>query len=485
MGAALLFAAHPAHVEAVAWISSRKDLVAAAFTLPAMAAYFAYRRGGPRARTWYAVSVVLFVLGVAGKLSVVVVPGILFLFDLLMEGRRLKDAVLDKIPYAAAAALIALRVMGAQPPTRKDFDLYVLGASMLQSLWLLAGFGEYVLSRLRPSPQDVAGAVAMLTRLVPFVLLVLPFVLRRRLPGIVTGLLTFLILSLLPAQVLNFINPVADRYLFFPSAAVVLLLGYLGLRSVRWGKAGLAGAGTLAVILLAGWTTGTLGYLGEWRDPRSVWFAASQKSEDPTVFENLGSHYQDAADALPANVRGRVETGPEDVARLAHVVWRDDQRLGPLLQEIQAPGINVPLSKALQDDLRARALSAYQEAVRRKGNRIMPNLLFRTGKLQLDAGQTDQAISTFQLAYDEAQRHTFPEVRQEYAVRSRYAMGVAHWQKGELTAALPLIREAEAAQQASGRTWIPNIERQEERLTSLIARADTAGAGTDSTAAGR
>ncbi len=31
--AALLFVVHPAHVEAVAWISSRKDLVAAAFVL--------------------------------------------------------------------------------------------------------------------------------------------------------------------------------------------------------------------------------------------------------------------------------------------------------------------------------------------------------------------------------------------------------------------------------------------------------------------
>src|SRR5436190_16915886 len=43
-GAALLFALHPAHVEAVAWISSRKDLVATAFAVPAMTFYLVWRR---------------------------------------------------------------------------------------------------------------------------------------------------------------------------------------------------------------------------------------------------------------------------------------------------------------------------------------------------------------------------------------------------------------------------------------------------------
>ena len=35
IAAAALFVVHPVHVEAIAWISSRKDLVAAAFVLPA------------------------------------------------------------------------------------------------------------------------------------------------------------------------------------------------------------------------------------------------------------------------------------------------------------------------------------------------------------------------------------------------------------------------------------------------------------------
>ena len=56
IAAAGLFIVHPAHVEAIAWISSRKDLVAAAFALPSLLAYLCYRRGGPTARRWYIAS---------------------------------------------------------------------------------------------------------------------------------------------------------------------------------------------------------------------------------------------------------------------------------------------------------------------------------------------------------------------------------------------------------------------------------------------
>ena len=58
IAAALLFIVHPVHVEAVAWISSRKDLIAAAFVLPSLLAYLKYRQRG--AITWYVASMLLF-----------------------------------------------------------------------------------------------------------------------------------------------------------------------------------------------------------------------------------------------------------------------------------------------------------------------------------------------------------------------------------------------------------------------------------------
>src|SRR6266403_1699058 len=48
VAAAALFVAHPAHVEAIAWISNRKDIIAAAFTLPSFLAYLCFRGEGAK-----------------------------------------------------------------------------------------------------------------------------------------------------------------------------------------------------------------------------------------------------------------------------------------------------------------------------------------------------------------------------------------------------------------------------------------------------
>ena len=95
--AALLFVVHPAHVEAVAWVSNRKDLVAAAFVLPCVIAYLKYRQRG--AVNWYIVSLLLFLCALLGKLSVAAFPAVLVVFDLVLEKRPLSRSVIDKIPF--------------------------------------------------------------------------------------------------------------------------------------------------------------------------------------------------------------------------------------------------------------------------------------------------------------------------------------------------------------------------------------------------
>ena len=86
--AALLFLLHPAHVEVVAWISSRKDLVATSSAALSMAAYLVYRRWSRRRSWWYAGSVLAFLLASAGKQSVLLLPAVMLVWDFLVERRR-------------------------------------------------------------------------------------------------------------------------------------------------------------------------------------------------------------------------------------------------------------------------------------------------------------------------------------------------------------------------------------------------------------
>jgi protein O-mannosyl-transferase len=82
---AALFALHPLHVESVAWISERKDVLSAFFFLLCIGAYARYVRdaeaGNPRRRDSYGAALVLYALGLMSKPMLVTLPFILLLLD--------------------------------------------------------------------------------------------------------------------------------------------------------------------------------------------------------------------------------------------------------------------------------------------------------------------------------------------------------------------------------------------------------------------
>jgi Flp pilus assembly protein TadD len=115
--AAALFALHPLHVESVAWISERKDVLSALFFILAVWAYTRFaeelKAGGPRARFFYAASLVLFALGLMAKAMLVTLPFVLILLDywpLQRLRRSIGRCALEKIPFfilAAASSVVS------------------------------------------------------------------------------------------------------------------------------------------------------------------------------------------------------------------------------------------------------------------------------------------------------------------------------------------------------------------------------------------
>ena len=159
--AAGLFLLHPAHVEVVAWISSRKDLVATGFAALSMAAYLGYRRRSRWGKGWYAVSLLAFLLASAGKQSVLLLPGVMLAWDLLVERRRNWQMLADKVPFGLITVFFGWMTWHAQPSTKQALHPFVLAATQFTNLWLLTGFGQYVL--YRPAPNTAAwSAVARL-----------------------------------------------------------------------------------------------------------------------------------------------------------------------------------------------------------------------------------------------------------------------------------------------------------------------------------
>lgn len=111
--AAALFGLHPLHVESVAWISERKDVLSTLFFMLVLLAYQHYARRPGWLR--YATVFVLLALGLMCKPMLVTAPLVLLLLDYWPLGRKLPlwQLVLEKVPLlvlTATSAAITFRV---------------------------------------------------------------------------------------------------------------------------------------------------------------------------------------------------------------------------------------------------------------------------------------------------------------------------------------------------------------------------------------
>jgi len=98
----MLFALHPLRVEAVAWISSRKDLLACLFLMGMLTTYLHYLKSFERKWLW--TSAILFAFALLSKPVVLLAPLILPFFD-WRAGRAISSEILlEKTPYLVPAA---------------------------------------------------------------------------------------------------------------------------------------------------------------------------------------------------------------------------------------------------------------------------------------------------------------------------------------------------------------------------------------------
>jgi tetratricopeptide (TPR) repeat protein len=460
--AALLFVVHPAHVEAVAWISSRKDLVAAAFVLLCVLAYLKYRQRG--AIGWYIASLLLFLFALLGKLSVAAFPAVLVVLDLVLKKRPLSRSIIDKIPFLVLAAVVAVAVQYAQPSTGFQSDLAMHARAFVQSLWLLTGLGNYVIYRVPPGPGGSLSQLVGLGFLLG--LFLLPLVLRKRYP-VATVSIYWILFTYLPTQVLPFSYPVTDRYLFLPSVGAVILIAWLLIKATdhlhRWKVVAVT---TLVTAVSFIWIAKTVAYLSEWQDPRSVWFAATRKSDDVHLYYELGWEYREKAASFGMHRRN----GPlpqEEAKHYASVVWKDDPRLPQLLAELADTQHGGPVEKAFKDYLLAKASENFDEAVTRKGAHIIPDLFVSRGVCYLDKGDMESAKKEFLVGLDEASELPYSEGQQEALITCHYNLAVAEQGLGHSKEALSWVRLAEEEQDKLGRTVLPEITPARQKLESM------------------
>jgi len=324
---ALIFAAHPVHVEAVAFVSARSDLLPSIAVLGCLLAYRRAYAPGRRRAAWVLTSLVALGLALLSKESAIVLPPLLMLTDLLAfpPCSELSDrltwgrATLRSLPYWG----VTLAFMAYRSTT-----LLHIGGDQLQpgNLWRRLPGSLEILARYlwlslvpthmqpfyslhRPaSLMDLGPSLGLLTG---GGLLALVIWWWRRAPLAAFGTAWFLIavvpvLDLVPLSFREM--GLADRYLYLPSVGICLLfaLGIIklmkGATKAAWHPQRVCGW-TLIVLLLIMYPWSILRYAPVWRNNPTLYGRMEQvapRSPNPSL--NLGLTYfrtNDLARATP------------------------------------------------------------------------------------------------------------------------------------------------------------------------------------------
>ena len=226
---ALIFGIHPMHVESVAWVSERKDVLYTLFFLLSLMQYWKYLQTGKQKNLW--ICFLLFVFSLLSKPAAIILPLVLFLLDYWKQRPFHKKLILEKIPFFLVAGLFTVITLRLQSVTAMtSLDVYPLWVRLVFAcyvimIYFLRFFVPYPLSAFHPFPPP--GDLGWPVYLAPlFIVTLLLFIWRfRKNKLVVFGSLFFLINLLLVLQIVSIgFTIVSERYTYVPYIGIAFIL---------------------------------------------------------------------------------------------------------------------------------------------------------------------------------------------------------------------------------------------------------------------
>jgi len=464
-GVAMLFAVHPMHVESVAWVAERKDVLCAFFFLLTLGAYGRYASGGrdrlsvardqaegadvlpitdhrppiTSPRAWYLLTLLLFALALLAKPMAVTLPFVLLLLDwwplgrrMNEEGRRIKAGsrlhpssvirhpfLKEKLPFfalsLASCVVTSIAQRSAMAPiehigiAHRLANAVVSYAAYLRKLvWPLDLCMDY------PYREHISYAQLGVSAVLLAGVTVLALGVRKRHPQVLVGWFWYLGMLVPVIGVVQVGRAaMADRYAYLPFIGIYVALVWT-VRSLLF----MAGCRRLAVLIaIAALTTGTVlahRQAAYWRDTIALYdrtLAIGGPSEVALIALAGGLSDEGRFNEALARLEEAVRMGPNTAETLGYLAMTlaKMQRYEEAVQRAQAaltadPG-HIPAYGALGEA--QFALGRTNEAVAAYGEGLQrapgtSYLHYDMGKVSEAAGRYDEAVVAYRQALAQA-----------------------------------------------------------------------------------
>lgn len=302
---ALIWSVHPLNVEAVAWVSARKDLLSSTFALGSMLLYLRFLSG--RSRGAYAWSVSLFLCSLLAKVHTLFLPMLLPVIAWREYRTPIRDSLMRSLPFLAFSVLFGvIAVVGKSGKA----------TSVIEPLHWLEGLifslSRFVfpvrLSILYPSEAVSLLALPVIVPALILALLMAGLFLRGDRRAVVFGLLWFATFFI-PSLVVSGAALPSDKQMYLPMIGLLYAFvsgGAPWIEGKRKSARGICVAGIALMVLASASRSSARGSV--WRDSLSLF------SEAITVYPESTKLQYNYARALMDE--GRVEEGAASLRRV-------------------------------------------------------------------------------------------------------------------------------------------------------------------------
>jgi protein O-mannosyl-transferase len=441
---AAVFAVHPLHVESVAWIAERKDVLSAVFFMLTLAAYVYYMRTRTIGR--YLLMSILFGCGLMAKPMLVTLPFVLLLLDYwpLNSGQKISKLIIEKIPLFALSAAASVATLITQD---QSINL-VQKLSLTGRIWnALAATVIYLrqtvwptnLAVFYPYSEDVSIGQVTLAIVLVGAITAGVILLRRKMPYLLTGWFWYLGMLVPVIGIVQVgMQAHADRYTYLPQIGIALAATWTIADFLeRWRyREVILGALSLTIVALLMFVARL--QVSYWRDSQSLWeHTVAITPDNELADEHLADAYLDKnrIDDAIAQAQKAVRAQPNSAeahGTLGASLARKGKPDEAALELRKALQLNPKLRRAnynlgncmLQEGRVDEAVARYEQELR-----IQPNF---------PEGQNNLANALFRQNRPEA---AFEHLQTALALKPDYAearnnLAIALSQRGDMRNAL-------------------------------------------------